>query len=56
MILRFLSPARASGLTRTYVAAFLDHHLKGSRQPLPDEPSARFPEAEHHAPALNAPA
>src|SRR5690606_989565 len=42
-----LPPARGAELTRTYVAAFLDHHLKGSRQPLLDGASPRFPEAEH---------
>ena len=35
---------RAAELTRTYVAAFLDRHLKGRRQPLLDKPSSRYPE------------
>ncbi|MGA4987690.1 alpha/beta hydrolase family protein [Nonomuraea bangladeshensis] len=39
-----LPAARAAELTRTYVAAFLDRHLKGERQPLLDQPSARYPE------------
>ncbi|SEH01460.1 Platelet-activating factor acetylhydrolase, isoform II [Nonomuraea solani] len=37
--------ARAAELTRTYVAAFLDQHLKGRRQPLLDKASPRYPEA-----------
>lgn len=41
-----LPAARAAELTRTYVAAFLDQHLKGRRQPLLDQPSSRYPEAE----------
>ena len=39
-----LPAARATELTRTYVAAFLDRHLKGRRQPLLDKPSSRYPE------------
>ncbi|GGP17548.1 alpha/beta hydrolase [Nonomuraea glycinis] len=35
---------RAIKITRTYVAAFLDLHLKGKRQPLLDKPSATYPE------------
>ncbi|TYB57884.1 alpha/beta hydrolase [Nonomuraea sp. PA05] len=40
-----LSAGRAAELTRTYVAAFLDLHMKGRRQPILDEPSPRHPEA-----------
>ncbi|MEV0385802.1 alpha/beta hydrolase [Nonomuraea sp. NPDC050643] len=40
-----LPAARAAELTRTYVAAFLDQHLKSQRRFLLDEPSARYPEA-----------
>lgn len=40
-----LPGARAAELTRTYVAAFLDRHLKSQRRPVLDEPSSRFPEA-----------
>nr|SBO99638.1 lipase (secreted protein) [Nonomuraea gerenzanensis] len=40
-----LPAQRAAELTRTYVAAFLDRHLKGQRQPILDEPSSRHPEA-----------
>ena len=50
-----LPAARAAELTRTYVAAFLDQHLKSRRQPLLDKPSARHPEAKF-CPASCAPA
>ncbi|MFB9675081.1 alpha/beta hydrolase family protein [Streptosporangium vulgare] len=39
-----LSPARSAELTRTYVAAFLDRHLKSRPQPLLEGPSPRSPE------------
>ncbi|MEV4020404.1 alpha/beta hydrolase [Nonomuraea angiospora] len=39
-----LPAARGAELTRTYVAAFLDQHLKSQRQPLLDQPSSRYPE------------
>ncbi|MGW5682657.1 alpha/beta hydrolase family protein [Nonomuraea sp. NPDC003754] len=39
-----LPAARAAELTRTYVAAFLDQHLKSRRQPFLDKPSSRYPE------------
>lgn len=35
---------RAVKITRAYVTAFLDLHLKGKRQPLLDKPSANYPE------------
>ncbi|MEU6789726.1 alpha/beta hydrolase [Nonomuraea angiospora] len=41
-----LPGARAAELTRTYVAAFLDQHLKSQRQPLLDKPSSRYPEVK----------
>ncbi|MFI9838873.1 alpha/beta hydrolase family protein [Nonomuraea sp. NPDC051941] len=41
-----LPAARAAELTRTYVAAFLDQHLRSQRQPLLDKPSARYPEVK----------
>ncbi|MGI5486947.1 alpha/beta hydrolase family protein [Microtetraspora malaysiensis] len=41
-----LPAARATEITRTYVAAFLDQHLKSRRQPLLDKPSSRYPEVE----------
>ncbi|MEV1003195.1 alpha/beta hydrolase [Nonomuraea sp. NPDC050202] len=49
-----LPAARAAELTRTYVAAFLDEHLKSRRQPLLDKPSSRYPEARF-CPAACAP-
>ncbi|HSK96614.1 MAG TPA: hypothetical protein VK891_08365 [Euzebyales bacterium] len=44
-----LPAARSTELVRTYVAAFLDHHLKGERQPLLDKPSPRHAEVEFWA-------
>ncbi|MEU1720364.1 alpha/beta hydrolase [Nonomuraea sp. NPDC005692] len=41
-----LPAARAAELTRSYVAAFLDQHLKSKRQPLLDKPSSRYPEVK----------
>ncbi|MFG3442965.1 alpha/beta hydrolase family protein [Nonomuraea sp. NPDC047897] len=38
---------RAMEITRGYVAAFLDRHLRGRPQPLLDAPSARYPEVLH---------
>ncbi|MFC5834168.1 hypothetical protein [Nonomuraea insulae] len=37
-------------LTRRYVAAFLDLHLRGKRQPLLDKPSLRYPEVAFCSP------
>ncbi|MEU1734097.1 alpha/beta hydrolase [Streptosporangium sp. NPDC020145] len=39
-----LDGERAVTITRRYVTAFLDLHLKGRRQPLLDRPSGDFPE------------
>jgi predicted dienelactone hydrolase len=39
-----LPAARSAELTRTYVAAFLDQHLRSQPQPLLDKPSSRYPE------------
>lgn len=39
-----LPAARGAELTRAYVAAFFDLHLRGRRQPLLDGPSPRHPE------------
>ncbi|MEV4461079.1 alpha/beta hydrolase [Microbispora sp. NPDC049633] len=36
---------RSLRITRDYVTAFLDIHLKGERRPLLDGPSAKYPEA-----------
>ncbi|WP_152990777.1 alpha/beta hydrolase family protein [Sphaerimonospora mesophila] len=38
---------RSMEITRRYVAAFFDLHLRKKRQPLLDKPSARYPEVEH---------
>lgn len=37
---------RSIEITRAYVTAFLDLHLKGKRQPLLDKPSADYPEVK----------
>ncbi|MFF4774713.1 hypothetical protein ACFY05_17825 [Microtetraspora fusca] len=34
-------------ITRTYVAAFFDLHLRKKPQPLLDEPSTRYPEIKY---------
>jgi predicted dienelactone hydrolase len=39
-----IAAERAQAITRTYVRAFLDLHLRGKSQPLLDEPSPRYPE------------
>ena len=36
--------ARSLDITRAYVRAFLDQHLRGQPQPLLDQPSPRYPE------------
>ncbi|GAA1003811.1 esterase [Acrocarpospora pleiomorpha] len=41
-----LPAARGAELTRAYVAAFLDQHLRGTPQPLLDQASARYPEVK----------
>ncbi|MFI9596110.1 alpha/beta hydrolase family protein [Nonomuraea sp. NPDC052265] len=41
---------RAAALTRAYVGAFFDRHLKGSGQPLLDGPSPANPEITFHQP------
>ncbi|MEZ0074746.1 hypothetical protein [Planotetraspora sp. GP83] len=41
-----LPAARGAELTRTYVAAFLDQHLKSQRPPLLERPSSRYPEVK----------
>ncbi|MFG2296072.1 alpha/beta hydrolase family protein [Streptomyces sp. NPDC048603] len=45
-----LSGDRSIQLTRSYVGAFFDRHLKGIPQPLLDGPSADAPEAVFHRP------
>jgi dienelactone hydrolase len=39
-----LSGARSLDITRAYVRAFFDQHLRGRPQPLLDQPSPRYPE------------
>lgn len=41
-----LPGTRCVEITRTYVAAFLDLHLRHRPQPLLDGPSPRFPEID----------
>ncbi|MFI6883497.1 alpha/beta hydrolase family protein [Streptosporangium canum] len=41
---------RAMDITRRYVAAFFDLHLRERSQPLLDKPSARYPEVKHCSP------
>ncbi|MFJ8645010.1 alpha/beta hydrolase family protein [Streptomyces sp. NPDC093546] len=43
-----LSGDRSQAITRRYVAAFFDLHLKGAAQPLLDGPSAEHPEVVFH--------
>ncbi|GLX04714.1 alpha/beta hydrolase [Microbispora sp. NBRC 16548] len=45
-----LSAARSTEITRTYVRAFLDRHLRHQPQPLLDEPSPRYPEVRFCTP------
>ncbi|MFB6616023.1 alpha/beta hydrolase family protein [Streptomyces sp. NPDC056367] len=45
-----LPGTRSVELTRRYVAAFLDLHLRGTPQPLLDGPSADAPEVRFHTP------
>ncbi|MFI7698269.1 alpha/beta hydrolase family protein [Nonomuraea sp. NPDC049480] len=45
---------RAMKITRAYVAAFFDLHLRKKRQPLLDKPSNRYPEVEFCAPEKKA--
>ncbi len=45
-----LSGARSLGITRAYVRAFFDQHLRGSPQALLDQPSPRYPEVTFCSP------
>ncbi|MBL1082109.1 alpha/beta hydrolase [Streptomyces actinomycinicus] len=45
-----LSGARSEAITRAYLAAFFDRHLKGNPRPLLDGPSARYPEVSVRLP------
>lgn len=48
--LQRLDGDRADSLTRTYVTAFIDTHLRDRNTPLLDGPTARFPEVRFHRP------
>ncbi|MEU5950757.1 alpha/beta hydrolase [Streptomyces sp. NPDC047525] len=50
MPLQDLDGDRSDAVTRAYVAAFVDKHLRGSNTRLLDGPSARYPEARFHRP------
>jgi hypothetical protein len=45
-----LRGARSLDITRAYVRAFFDQHLRGQPQPLLDQPSARYPEVTFASP------
>ncbi|MFF2020883.1 alpha/beta hydrolase family protein [Streptomyces sp. NPDC058171] len=42
--------ARGIGITRTYVAAFFDRHLRGAARPILDGPTTGNPEVKFHNP------
>ncbi len=50
MPLQRLDGERADAITRTYLTAFVDTHLRGRNTPLLDRPTARFPEVRFHRP------
>lgn len=50
MPLQRLDGDRADAITRTYLTAFVDTHLRGRNTPLLDRPTARFPEVRFHRP------
>ncbi|WP_412079545.1 alpha/beta hydrolase family protein (plasmid) [Streptomyces xanthophaeus] len=50
MPLQRLDGDRADAITRSYVTAFVDTHLRGRNSPLLDGPTARFPEVRFHRP------
>ncbi|MEV8533150.1 alpha/beta hydrolase [Streptomyces sp. NPDC051211] len=50
MPLQRLDGDRADAITRTYVTAFVDTHLRGRNTPLLYGPTARFPEVRFHRP------
>lgn len=45
-----LKGTRSLDITRTYVGAFLDLHLRGRPQPVLDKPSPRYPEVQFCSP------
>jgi hypothetical protein len=46
-----LPGARSLDITRAYVRAFFDQHLRSERQPVLDRPSRRYPEVTFCSPA-----
>ncbi|MFF4411536.1 alpha/beta hydrolase [Streptosporangium sp. NPDC001559] len=48
-----LSGDRSMKITRDYVLAFFDRHLRGRSRPLLDGPSAHYPEVGHCSPPRN---
>ncbi|MFE6840003.1 hypothetical protein ACFVFI_34910 [Streptomyces sp. NPDC057705] len=50
MPLQRLDGDRVDTVTRTYVTAFVETHLRGRGTPLLDGPTARFPEVRFHRP------
>ncbi len=50
-----LSAARSLDITRAYVRAFFDQHLRGEPQALLDRPSPRYPEVTFAFPAADTP-
>jgi hypothetical protein len=47
-----LSGARSLDISRAYVRAFFDQHLRGGPQPLLDHPSPSYPEVSFCSPGL----
>ncbi|MFD9904383.1 alpha/beta hydrolase family protein [Streptomyces sp. NPDC059063] len=45
-----LDGARCDAMTRAYVTAFVDRHLRGRNTPLLEGPSVRYPEVRFHRP------
>lgn len=45
-----LDGERCDALTRAYLTAFVDRHLRGQNQPLLDRPSAQYSEVRFHQP------
>ncbi|MVO86875.1 alpha/beta hydrolase [Streptomyces sp. p1417] len=45
-----ISGPRAEQITRAYIAAYFDRHLRGTEQPLLDGPTAAHPEVGFHQP------
>jgi dienelactone hydrolase len=50
-----LPGARSLDITRAYVRAFLDRHLRGTPQALLDQPSPRYPEVTFCSPTMGTP-